>query len=57
MKLKLTITPIAGGDKLKLVSMDQISNEQVMVVVQMEQLQGFHGETNYDGSFLKNKCG
>lgn len=57
MKLKLTITPIAGGDKFKLVSMDQISNEQVMVVVQMEQLQGFHGETNYDGSFLKNKCG
>ena len=57
MNLKLTIIPIAGGDKLKFVSMDQINNEQVRVVVQMEQLQGFYGETKNDGSFLKNKCG
>lgn len=43
LTLKLTILLI-GGTKLNLVSMDQMENDQIAVVVQLEQLQGNHGE-------------
>jgi hypothetical protein len=58
MTLKLTRTPMAGGSKLNLVSIDQMTNEQMVVVVRVEQLQRTHGDAKTDGpppkSFARN---
>jgi hypothetical protein len=42
MTLKLTRIPLAGGGKLSLVSIDRMSNVQMIVVVQMEEHQRTH---------------
>lgn len=52
--LKLTWTPMGEGGKFNLVSIDQMNNEQMVVVVQMEQLQGTHGEARNDGPPAKH---
>ena len=39
LSLKLTKTPIVGVAKLNLVSMDQMTNKHIVVVVRLEQLQ------------------
>ena len=44
LSLKLTRYHLAGGGKLNLVSMDQLSNVEMVVVIRMEQLQGTHGD-------------
>jgi hypothetical protein len=49
MTLKLTSTPMAGGGKLNLVSIDRVSNVQMVVVVRMEQHQRTHKEAKTDG--------
>jgi hypothetical protein len=38
-----------GGAKFNLVSMNQMTNEHIVVVVQLEQLQCTHGEARKDG--------
>jgi hypothetical protein len=49
LSLKLTSTPMVGGTKLNLVSMDQMTNEHIVVVVQLEKLKQTHGEARKDG--------
>jgi hypothetical protein len=50
LNYKLTRTPMVGGPKLNLVLMGQMKNKKnIMVVVQLEQLQGTHGEARKDG--------
>ena len=49
LSLKLTNTPMVGGTKLNLVSMDQMTNEHIVVVVQLEKLKQTHGEVRKDG--------
>jgi hypothetical protein len=49
MTLKLTRTPMAGGGKLNLVSIDRMSNEQMVVVVRKEQHQRTHEKAKTDG--------
>jgi hypothetical protein len=39
LSLKLKNTPIVEGAKLNLVSMDQMTNKYIVVVVRLEQLQ------------------
>jgi hypothetical protein len=39
LNLELTNAPMVGGTKLNLVSMDQMTNEHIVVVVRVEQLQ------------------
>jgi hypothetical protein len=48
LSLKLTNTPMVGGTKLNLVSMDQMTNEHIVVVVQLEKLKQTHGEARKD---------
>ena len=43
VSLQLTRTPMVGGGKLNLVSMEQMHNKQLLVVVQMEQMEGTRG--------------
>lgn len=57
LNLKLTKTPLVRGAKLNLVSMDQIKNKQLMVVVWFEQLQRTHGEANRNGRLPNHICG
>ena len=40
---------MVGGIQSNLVSMDQMNKGKKMVVVQLEQLQGTHGEARKDG--------
>jgi hypothetical protein len=40
---------LVGGSKLYLVSMDQMTNEHIAIVVQLEQHQWTHGEARKDG--------
>jgi hypothetical protein len=40
---------MVGGAKLNLVSMDQMTNEHIVVVVRLEQLQWTHEEARKDG--------
>jgi hypothetical protein len=47
---------MAGGGKLNLVSIDRMSNEQMVVVVQMEQQQKTHEEAKTDGPSPKHIC-
>ena len=49
MTLKLTRAPMAGGGKLNLVSINHMTNEQMVVVVQMKQLQRTHEEAKTEG--------
>ena len=46
--LQLTRTPMAGGGKLNLVSMEQMQDKQLVVVVRMEQMEGTRGEARKD---------
>ena len=58
LKFKLTRTPMVGGTKFNLVLMDQMNNEKkIMVVVQLEQLQGTHGEARKDRPPPNHICG
>jgi hypothetical protein len=41
---------MVGGTKLNLVSMDQMTNEHTVVVVQLKKLKQTHGEARKDGS-------
>ena len=43
LSLKLTNTPMVGGTKWNLVSMDQMTYEHLVVVVQLEEIQRTHG--------------
>ena len=57
LKFKLTRTPMVGGPKLNLVLMDQIKKKvSIMVVAQLEQLQGTHGEARKDGPPPNHIC-
>ena len=57
MKFKLIRTPMVGGPKLNLVLMDQIKKKvSIMVVAQLEQLQGTHGEARKDGPPPNHIC-
>jgi hypothetical protein len=47
--LKLTKTPTVGVAKLNLVSIDQVTNEHIVVEVQLEKLKQTHGEARKDG--------
>jgi hypothetical protein len=49
LSLKLAKTPMVGGTKLNLVSMDQMTNEHIVIVVQLEKLKQTHGEARKDG--------
>jgi hypothetical protein len=49
LSLKLTNTPMVGGTKLNLVSMDQMTNEHIVVVVQLEKLKQTDGEAKKYG--------
>jgi hypothetical protein len=49
LTLKLTMIPMTGGDKLNLVLINQMTNEQMVVVVWMDQLQKTHEEAKIDG--------
>ncbi len=40
---------MVGGTKLNLVLIDQMTNEHIVVVVRLEQLQWTHGEARKDG--------
>ena len=40
---------MVGGPKLNLVLIDQMKNENIMVVVQLEQLQGTYGKSRKNG--------
>ena len=60
MKFKLTRTPMVGGPKLNMVLMDQFfyfKMTNIMVVAQLEQLQGTHGEARIDGPPPNHICG
>ena len=57
LTLKLIKIPMVGGAKLNLVFMDQMENEQIVVVVQLEQLQGTHGKARKDGPPPNHICG
>ena len=53
--LQLTRTPMARGGKLNLVSMKQMQDEQlVVVVVRIEQMEGIRGEARKDGPLLRH---
>ena len=52
LTLQLTRTLMAGG-KLNLISMEQMQSEHLVVVVQMEQMEGTRGEAREDGHLLK----
>ena len=56
MTLKLTRIPMGGGGKLNLVSIDQMTNEPMVVVVRMEQLQRTHEEAKTNGPPSKHIC-
>ena len=47
--LQLTRTPMAGGGKLNLVPMEKMQDEQLVVVVRMEQMEGTRGEARNGG--------
>ena len=47
--LQLTRNPMAGGGKLNLVSIEQMQDKQLVVVVQMEQMEGTRWEARKDG--------
>ena len=47
---------MAGGGKLNLVSIDQMTNKQMVVVVRMEQLQRTHEEAKTNGPPPKHIC-
>jgi hypothetical protein len=49
LSLKLRNTPMVGGTKLNLVSMDQMTNEHIVVVVQLEKLKQTHREARKAG--------
>ena len=48
LNLNLAKTLMVGVAKLNLVSMDQMTNEHVVVMVQMEKLKQTHGEARKD---------
>jgi hypothetical protein len=48
ISLKLTNTPMIGGAKLNLVSRDEMTNEHIVVVGWLEQLQWTYGEARKD---------
>ena len=54
--LQLTRTPMARGDKLNLVSMEQMQDEQLVVVVQMEQMEGTREKARNDGPLSRQIC-
>ena len=54
--LQLTRTPKAGGGKLNLVSMEQMQDVQLVVVVRMEQMEGTRGEARNDGPLPRHIC-
>ena len=45
----MTNTPMVGGTKLNLASMEHMTNEHIVVVVQLEKLEQTHGEVRKDG--------
>ena len=52
--LQLTRTPMAGGGKLNLASIEQMQDEQLVVVVRMEQMEGTRGEARNDGPLSRH---
>ena len=56
VSLNLTRNPMAGGNKLNLVSIDQMSKVQMVVIVRMEQHQGVQGEARNDEPCPKHIC-
>ena len=56
LTVKLTMIPKIRGGKLILVSIDQKTNEQKVVVVQMQQLQRTHEEAKNNGPPPKYIC-
>jgi hypothetical protein len=48
---------MVGGTKLNLVSMDQMTNEHIVTVGWLEQLQWTYGEARQDGPLLNHICG
>ena len=45
---------MAGGGKLNLVSMEQMQDKQLVVVVRMEQMKGTRGEARKDGTLPRH---
>lgn len=45
---------MVGEGKFNIISMNQMKNEQMLVMVQMEQLQGTHGEARKDRPLPKH---
>ena len=50
LSLKLINNPMVGGTKLNFVSMEQMTNEHILVVVQMKKFKQILGEARKDGS-------